>query len=292
MANDTSFFWVRLSGPTFSSSDLSLQNYLSTKNELPPSPPPPPPTMASNSRIDGGLSRIKNAGAALYDDNQHLIGDLRKFMVTMKEIAIDLEKENQHDLVKQLENGLLELIQASDNSAHLSSAIDSIKNNYQPGEQLTDFDKLFEEEIARIKATSTNTNPQNHSAARHFREAVWNVHHAGQPMPGEEQEDIVMTSTESNLLNVTCPISGKPVVDIEEPVRSTECKHIYEKAAVMHYIKVKKQNARCPVAGCPKMLQAERVVKDPLLLIEIEDFRNATKKTGQPSEVEDYTELD
>lgn len=50
-----------------------------------------------------------------------------------------------------------------------------------------------------------------------------NVHHAGQPMPGEDQEDIVMTSTEINLLNITCPISGKPVVDIEEPVRRYEC---------------------------------------------------------------------
>ena len=30
---------------------------------------------------------------------------------------------------------------------------------------------------------------------------------------------------------------------------SVECKHIYEKKAVMNYIRLKKQNARCPVAG-------------------------------------------
>lgn len=46
-----------------------------------------------------------------------------------------------------------------------------------------------------------------------------NVHHAGQPMPGEEQEDIVMTSTQCNLLNVTCPLSGKPVTELAQPVR-------------------------------------------------------------------------
>lgn len=46
-----------------------------------------------------------------------------------------------------------------------------------------------------------------------------NVHHAGQPMPGEEQEEIVMTSTQSNLLNVTCPLSGKPVTELADPVR-------------------------------------------------------------------------
>lgn len=38
-------------------------------------------------------------------------------------------------------------------------------------------------------------------------------------MPGEEQEDIVMTSTQCNLLNVTCPLSGKPVTELAEPVR-------------------------------------------------------------------------
>lgn len=45
------------------------------------------------------------------------------------------------------------------------------------------------------------------------------VHHAGQPMPGEEQEDVVMTSTQCNLLNITCPLSGKPVIELADPVR-------------------------------------------------------------------------
>lgn len=38
-------------------------------------------------------------------------------------------------------------------------------------------------------------------------------------MPGEEQEDIVMTSTQCNLLNITCPLSGKPVTELAEPIR-------------------------------------------------------------------------
>jgi E3 SUMO-protein ligase NSE2 len=46
-----------------------------------------------------------------------------------------------------------------------------------------------------------------------------NVHHAGQPMPGEEQEDIVMTSTQMSILNVTCPLTGKPVIELMNPVR-------------------------------------------------------------------------
>lgn len=38
-------------------------------------------------------------------------------------------------------------------------------------------------------------------------------------MPGEEQEDIVMTSTQSNILNVNCPLTGKPITELVEPVR-------------------------------------------------------------------------
>ncbi|MCI48190.1 E3 SUMO-protein ligase MMS21, partial [Trifolium medium] len=41
----------------------------------------------------------------------------------------------------------------------------------------------------------------------------------GQPMPGEEEEDIVMTSTQTNILNFNCPVSGKPITELEEPVR-------------------------------------------------------------------------
>ena len=46
-----------------------------------------------------------------------------------------------------------------------------------------------------------------------------NVHHSGQPMPGEEQEDIVMTGTQCILRNVNCPLSGKPVTELADPVR-------------------------------------------------------------------------
>ncbi|PIA35102.1 hypothetical protein AQUCO_03600039v1 [Aquilegia coerulea] len=212
-------------------------------------------------------------------------------MGVMKEIAVDLEKENQHQMVKELENGVTELIGASDDCTYLSSAIDSIKNNYQPGEELMDFEKLFKDEIAKVKASSVS-DPQNHPLVRQFKEAIWKVHHGGQPMPGEEQEDIIMTSTESNILNVTCPLTGKPIFDIEDPVRSIDCKHIYEKKAVMDYIKTKKADPTCAIAGCPKKLQAAKLICDPLLRIEIEEARTMSKQTSNPTMIEDCTALD
>ncbi|KAL1346266.1 E3 SUMO-protein ligase MMS21 isoform X2 [Arachis hypogaea] len=203
----------------------------------------------------------------------------------MKEIAVEFEKHNESDKVKELEDAVLELADLSEDSVHLSSAVQAIANRYQPKEEVVNnFRKLLEDEVSKLKGQSTTSDPNSNPLVRQFKEAVWKVHHEGQPMPGEEQEDIVMTSTQSSILNITCPLTGKPVTELEEPVRSVECKHIYEKRIIMQYIK---SSNRCPISGCPKKLRADRVVQDALLLIEIEELRKMNKET----EVEDFTLL-
>ncbi|KAL8032075.1 hypothetical protein ABFS82_13G071000 [Erythranthe guttata] len=248
--------------------------------------------MASTSapRNSAACGRIASAASTLSSDNQTLIAEIRRATIMMKETAVCFEEDNNSDRVKELEAGVLELVKASDDCSHLSNAIQSIGNEYQPGAELTNFNKLIEDRIERLSAGSSSVS-QNHPWLRQFREAVWNVHHAGQPMPGEEQEDIVMTSTDSNLLNITCPLSGKPVTELAEPVRSMDCKHIYEKKPIMQHIRSKNSHGRCPVTGCPKTLQAERVVCDPLLLIEIDELRSMSKQRARADVIEDFTQL-
>ncbi|GFZ05511.1 RING/U-box superfamily protein [Actinidia rufa] len=436
------------------------------------------------SRPSGVAGRIQSAATTLFSDNQSLIAEIRKVMITMKDVAVDLEGRNQSQMVKELEDGVLQLLVATEDCSHFSSAIQSVGNGYQPATELTDFKKLFDDEIAKSKANSSSV-LQNHLLLRQFREAIWssirsplptsvlhlqhhhrsssaftqpsliisslynlapsmthlpsapvtidsatnpvaafpkscdhslpsntipkfsdhsllecvsisglraaarasvlgglkvergdlgeswepresyitegakgsnlnwilkmealpvvyagnaptlldnltnldepekNVHHAGQPMPGEEQEDLVMTSTQSNLLNIICPLTGKPITELLTPVRSyinkgilphpacslgtvtgniineylsfrydiiwssVDCKHIYEKDAIMPYIKFKNPHSQCPVAGCPKIVVAERVVCDPLLLVEIDEMR--CKQSARTDVVEDFT---
>nr|XP_043626296.1 E3 SUMO-protein ligase MMS21 [Erigeron canadensis] len=233
-------------------------------------------------------SRMKNAASTLCDDNQTLLADIRRAISSMKEIGISLEKQHKTQLVKELENEYMELLQSYEDCANLSVAIENVGNTYQPAEQPTDFKKLIDNEMAKAKRRSTSA-PQVNQLLRLFREAIWNVHNSGQPMPGEEQEDIIVTSTQNILLNFTCPLSGKPVTELSEPVRSMDCKHIYERKAIMQYISSKYSN-RCPVAGCPKTMIAARVVCDPLLLIEIEESRAMNKDTIPPNIIEDFTE--
>ncbi|KAK6134550.1 hypothetical protein DH2020_031720 [Rehmannia glutinosa] len=281
--------------------------------------------MASTSapRNNAAYGRITSAASTLYSDNQTLIAEIRKATIMMKEIAVDFERDNKSEEiigimnVKELEDGLLELVKASDECTRLSNAIQSVGNEYQPGDGLTNFSKLFDDKIEKSKADSSSVS-QNHPWLRQFREAIWwkrerylvedSCHimsnllqkHAcdvtsvdsGQPMPGEEQEDIVMTSTECNLLNTKCPLTGKPVTELAEPVRSMDCKHIYEKKPIMQHIRSKVAQGRCPVAGCPKKLQADRVVCDPLLLIEIDELRSMSKQHARDDVIEDFTQLD
>lgn len=247
--------------------------------------------MASTSRSSGGAARIANSASAIYDDNKTLIAEIRKCVINFKAIAVDLEKDEEPDKVKKLEEAVLELLETYEDCKQFSEAIKSLGESYQPSDQSTDFRKVLEDEVAKLKAASSSV-PQSNPLYRSFKEAVWNVHHAGQPMPGEEQEDIIMTSTQNSLLNITCPLTGKPITELQDPVRCMDCKHIYEKGPVMQYIRTKKPQPQCPIGGCPRILQAGRLVCDPELLIEIDEMRAAENGDVQATAVEDFTELD
>ncbi|TKY49135.1 putative pentatricopeptide repeat-containing protein [Spatholobus suberectus] len=241
-----------------------------------------------NIRVKGRTEKQEDLeSCCLMGEELGFFQDIRKTVLMMKDIAVQLEKDNLSDEVKELEDAVIELVGLSELSVQFSSSVQAFANRYQPGEQFTNFNKIFEDELSKFRANQSSDLSKN-SLIRQFKEAVWNVHHAGQPMPGEEQEDIVMTSTQSNILNVTCPLTGKPVTELVEPVRSMECRHIYEKKVIMQYLKSKQHHGQCPISGCPKILQADKLVQDPLLLIEIDEMRKMNKE----NDVEDYTMLD
>ncbi|CAL1373347.1 unnamed protein product [Linum trigynum] len=235
---------------------------------------------------DHASGRLKRAASTLAEDTQSLVSEIKKAFTMVKNIAVDLEREKES--TKELETLAVQLSESCDNCIRHASAIHTVGNEYQPTSEFTDFKKLLDEQFMKLKAMPS----QNDRLIRQFQEAVWNVHHKGQPMPGEEEEDIVMTSTQSNLLNVKCPLSGKMITDLAEPVRSMDCKHIYEKEAVIAYLPRNGNKKQCCIAGCPKFLQAHRLVCDPFLLTEIDELRSMNQQTEQAQNVEDFTGLD
>ncbi|KDO49255.1 hypothetical protein CISIN_1g025405mg [Citrus sinensis] len=202
----------------------------------------------SASRHDAVTGRIRNAATTLYNDNNTVIGEIRRALGMIKEIAVDLEKDNQSQMVKELEDATIQLMEAFGDCTHHSAAIQSVGNTYQPGTELTDFKKLLVDEDAKSRAASSSVPPND--PLHKFREAVWNVHHAGELMPGEEQEDIVMTSTQSNILNISCPLSGKPITELAEPVRRYQILQIYPRFSFLPFCSLDCYFPRCNHFGC------------------------------------------
>ncbi|CAJ1932560.1 unnamed protein product [Sphenostylis stenocarpa] len=120
----------------------------------------------------GGAARLKNAASTFCSDSQPLIADIRKTVLMMKDIAVQLEKDKHSDKVKELEDAVIELVGLSELSVQFSSAVQVFANRYQPGEELTNFNKLFEDELSNFKANHSSDLPKN-PLIRQFKEAVW-----------------------------------------------------------------------------------------------------------------------
>lgn len=234
-------------------------------------------------------TKLSNTADVASSDAQALVAEIRKALGNMKSLAVDFERDGKSDKVQKLEEAVLEMVASYEDCVAMTEAIKAVPGVYQRSDQPTDFKKLIEAEVNKIKGASSASG-QNHPLFRQFRESVWNVHHAGQPMPGEEEDEIFMSSTQMAILNVTCPLTGKPVIELENPVRCVDCRHIYEKEPVMHYIRTKKP-PQCPIAGCPRLLQIGKVVCDPLLPIEIEELRSSGPTAPNATNVEDFTDL-
>ncbi|KAG6527835.1 hypothetical protein ZIOFF_009969 [Zingiber officinale] len=88
---------------------------------------------------------------------------------------------------------------------------------------------------------------------------------------------IIIIKVINHVLSICCSSSSR-----------MDCKHIYEKELVIHNISTKKPHPRCPVAGCPKILQVGRVVCDALLTIEIDEMCLASGTNINSTMVEDF----
>ncbi|MFS7892466.1 hypothetical protein Hanom_Chr00s000621g01652661 [Helianthus anomalus] len=73
----------------------------------------------------------------------------------MKSATTTLSGENQTLLVvKELETEFVKLLKAYEECVNLSTAVESVGNMYRPSEQVTDFKKLFDNEMVKTKRHS------------------------------------------------------------------------------------------------------------------------------------------
>ncbi|XP_034824490.1 E3 SUMO-protein ligase NSE2-like [Maniola hyperantus] len=83
------------------------------------------------------------------------------------------------------------------------------------------------------------------------------------------ESDIAITETHEAFLD---PITKKP---IEDPVRNTNCGHVYERAAILSHVQ-QRNKAKCPVVGCGNRepVQLSHLVDDDALRMRLSASNN------------------
>ncbi|KAG0602088.1 hypothetical protein M758_11G159200 [Ceratodon purpureus] len=245
--------------------------------------------------------RVRSTIRTLGVKNDELLSDCDNTFLTAKLVAEDLEHHHDDASVRDLLDATLDLVQCSHTLRSYRDALDSLAASYQPSSQTTDFKKLLKDHVKDLDDQSP-FDPDKHDFVKQFKEAVWKVHHAGEPMPGQEEEEIVVMAGSQALPNKSCPLSGKPVDQLDNPVRSQRCRHIYERDAVLAYVRkheatmqgrrrTNSNACKCAAAGCPGILVEDQLVCDRSLKIEIREYM-LRQQSSNVDTVADFTLLE
>ncbi|KAK3264957.1 hypothetical protein CYMTET_26326 [Cymbomonas tetramitiformis] len=164
-------------------------------------------------------------------------------------VAIALEGENDAAKVQELRKALQSVLtHESELNCHIE-ALSAFRNRYSCTTEKTDFKGLLQqlfEESRRSVPSSTSTCADLKS----FDRMVWNVHHQGQAMEGEEDEELLVDPTQGHVFkNPKCPLSGRDIEELDDPVEDQQG-FIYEKELIERMITRSRTNeVNCPQIG-------------------------------------------
>ncbi|KAB8100591.1 hypothetical protein EE612_031158 [Oryza sativa] len=82
------------------------------------------------------VNKLTNAAERESSEAETLIAEIRKAIGEMKSIAVDYERENKSDKVKQLEAAALELVASCEDCTCYADAIRKVPGAYQPSNQV------------------------------------------------------------------------------------------------------------------------------------------------------------
>lgn len=161
-------------------------------------------------------------------------------------VAVALEAENDVAKVQELREALQSVLNhETELNCHIE-ALSAFRNRYSCTTETTDFKELLQqlfEESRRSVPPSTSTCTDLKS----FDRLVWNVHHQGQAMEGEEDEEVMVDPTQGTIFkNLKCPLSGKDIEELDDPVED-QLGFIYEKELIERSItRSRNQEIKCP----------------------------------------------
>lgn len=171
----------------------------------------------------------------------------------LRDSAEALAKEGHAEGVDHLRKNLEELLDAQQKVVCHEAALKQLRARYtEAAAVVTDF-KAELQQLAAEAALSmaAKLKQTREETLKEFDKATWDPLHPGQPFPGDEDEDVVMNSTQSVAPNMKCPLTMKDIFALAEPVEDHKGV-VYDKTAIEEYIKKNgkgKGSVTCPNAG-------------------------------------------
>ncbi|CAI5971906.1 unnamed protein product [Closterium sp. NIES-64] len=109
----------------------------------------------------------------------------------------------------------------------------------------TNFEELLQQQVAQLGAAQPC--PEDHHILVAFRQTIRSARQGGEGGGyDDDEDDEVMMTTNLIVKNTNCPITMRHVEELDDPVCCLDCRHVYEKSAILEIIS---QNNNCPVSG-------------------------------------------
>ena len=150
--------------------------------------------------------------------------------------------------------------------------------NRQDTLELPDVAEALQAEVARLKEEDGEVDLETHSIYLNY----WSSKIEGAARESVRVNDEVEMVNDDGFSNKKCPLTSIPVIDLDDPVRNRDCKHIYSKAAILSHLG-RRSSLPCPQAGCRHSVSKRTIVDDPKLKEDIE-FARESQRPGLESQ--------
>mmetsp|Transcript_15231 Transcript_15231/g.42629 ORF Transcript_15231/g.42629 Transcript_15231/m.42629 type:complete len:242 (-) Transcript_15231:72-797(-) len=185
--------------------------------------------------------------------------------------------------VESIREAVKQALQAHSEMDAQAKALRSLARDYTLGEEATDFKALLEAKTQQYMV-ATSTGIDSSELMKEWDRAVWEVNRQGHAAPGGEDEELMIAGDPQPAVNAKCPISAKPVMEMQEPVEDQKG-YVYEKDHIINYIKSftrKGKLAMCPQAGTQHTLTESQLKPARAVLRE-----QRRQKTARPQPMKD-----
>lgn len=201
----------------------------------------------ASATLDYNASLVTNAVTtqrAKFDwcaQNAHVFNDS---IIELAESLLETDGADQSEGAKAAIKELLDIETEAKAFAH---ALTSLQSTYAPSERTTDFAQNLSKGTKRMLPVVRGAADMK----QYYEEACSRL--AVEDEQEEEEklgsdDEICIGGSHAAAANVACPLSGKPLMEIEDPVED-QAGYVYERYIVEKYIKENQGSVECPVSA-------------------------------------------